>query len=67
MGNQMDFLKGEIIQQIQRTYQDNNEKVKRIFIIVYCWIVVSLERRNSLWPYNSIDLSRRRGIVGDTN
>jgi hypothetical protein len=66
MGNQMDFLKGEIIQQIQRTYQDNNEKVKRIFIIVYCWIVVSLERRNSLWPYNSIDLSRRSGELWET-
>lgn len=31
------------------------------FLIFYCWIVVSIECRNKLWPYESMDLSRRSG------
>lgn len=31
------------------------------FLINYCWIIVSLECRNYLWNYESMDLSRRSG------
>jgi hypothetical protein len=61
MGQKMDELKAEIIQQIEQRYTDRYEKLEKIFIATYSWIVVSLERRNALWPYNSMDLSRRSG------
>lgn len=36
------------------------------FLVTYCWIVVSIETRNSLWNYNSMDLSRRSGELWET-
>ncbi|MGR6764235.1 hypothetical protein ACU1JV_20720 [Paenibacillus sp. T2-29] len=36
------------------------------FLVTYCWIVISIETRNSLWNYNSMDLSRRSGELWET-
>lgn len=61
MDKNMDKLKAEIIEQIEKRYMKRNERVEKIFLATYCWTVVSLERRNALWAYNSMDLSRRSG------
>lgn len=36
------------------------------FMIYYCWIIVSLEYRNYLWNYESMDLSRRSGELWES-
>ncbi len=45
---------------------DKTQMSECAFLVYYCWIIVSIECRNSLWKYESMDLSRRSGELWES-
>ncbi|WP_338842166.1 hypothetical protein [Paenibacillus glucanolyticus] len=45
---------------------DKSQLPECAFLVYYCWIIVSLECRNYLWNYESMDLSRRSGELWES-
>jgi hypothetical protein len=54
-----------LLQQAEKEKWTNNEKLEAILMITYCNIVVMIESRNSVRPYEYMDFSRRVGELWD--
>jgi hypothetical protein len=54
-----------ILQQAEKEKWSNKEKLESILMITYCNIVVMIESRNSVRPYEYMDFSRRVGELWD--
>ena len=50
-----------LLQQAEKEKWTNQEKLESILMITYCNIVVMIENRNSVRPYEYMDFSRRVG------
>lgn len=65
----LNLTKGNLIttllQQAEREKWANHEKLEAILMITYCNIVVMIESRNSVRPYEYMDFSRRVGELWD--
>jgi hypothetical protein len=60
-----DNLITTLLQQADKEQWTNIEKLEAILMITYCHIVVMLESRNSVRPYEYMDFSRRVGELWD--
>jgi hypothetical protein len=60
-----DNLITTLLQQAEKEQWNNNEKLEAILMITYCNIVVMIESRNSVRPYEYMDFSRRVGELWD--
>ena len=54
-----------ILQQAEKEKWTNTEKLECILMVTYCNIVVMIESRNSVRPYEYMDFSRRVGELWD--
>jgi len=54
-----------ILQQSEKEKWTNKEKLECILMVTYCNIVVMIESRNSVRPYEYMDFSRRVGELWD--
>ncbi len=54
-----------LLQQAEKEKWTNQEKLECILMITYCNIVVMIESRNSVRPYEYMDFSRRVGELWD--
>jgi hypothetical protein len=54
-----------LLQQAEKEKWTNREKLECILMITYCNIVVMIESRNSVRPYEYMDFSRRVGELWD--
>jgi hypothetical protein len=54
-----------LLQQAEKDNWTNKEKLEAILMITYCNIVVMIESRNSVRPYEYMDFSRRVGELWD--
>jgi hypothetical protein len=54
-----------ILQQAEKDKWTNKEKLECILMVTYCNIVVMIESRNSVRPYEYMDFSRRVGELWD--
>lgn len=54
-----------ILQQAEKEKWNNKEKLECILMVTYCNIVVMIESRNSVRPYEYMDFSRRVGELWD--
>ncbi len=54
-----------LLQQAEKEKWTNKEKLEAILMITYCNIVVMIESRNSVRPYEYMDFSRRVGELWD--
>jgi hypothetical protein len=54
-----------LLQQAEKEHWSNQEKLESILIITYCNIIVMIESRNSVRPYEYMDFSRRVGELWD--
>jgi hypothetical protein len=54
-----------LLQQAEKEKWTNKEKLESILMITYCNIVVMIETRNSVRPYEYMDFSRRVGELWD--
>lgn len=54
-----------ILQQAEKEKWTNKEKLECILMVTYCNIVVMIESRNSVRPYEYMDFSRRVGELWD--
>jgi hypothetical protein len=54
-----------LLQQAEKENWTNEEKLESILMITYCNIVVMIESRNSVRPYEYMDFSRRVGELWD--
>jgi hypothetical protein len=54
-----------LLQQAEREHWTNQEKLESVLMITYCNIVVMIESRNSVRPYEYMDFSRRVGELWD--
>jgi hypothetical protein len=54
-----------LLQQAEKEKWTNQEKLESILMITYCNIVVMIESRNSVRPYEYMDFSRRVGELWD--
>ena len=54
-----------LLQQAEKKKWTNREKFECILMITYCNIVVMIESRNSVRPYEYMDFSRRVGELWD--
>ena len=54
-----------LLQQADKEKWTNQEKLEAILMITYCNIVVMIESRNSVRPYEYMDFSRRVGELWD--
>lgn len=54
-----------ILQQAEKEKWTNTEKLESILMVTYCNIVVMIESRNSVRPYEYMDFSRRVGELWD--
>lgn len=54
-----------LLQQAEKEKWTNQEKLEAILMITYCNIVVMIESRNSVRPYEYMDFSRRVGELWD--
>lgn len=54
-----------LLQQAEKEKWTNKEKLESILMITYCNIVVMIESRNSVRPYEYMDFSRRVGELWD--
>ena len=54
-----------LLQQAEKEEWTNQEKLECILMITYCNIVVMIESRNSVRPYEYMDFSRRVGELWD--
>lgn len=54
-----------LLQQSEKEKWTNQEKLEAILMITYCNIVVMIESRNSVRPYEYMDFSRRVGELWD--
>lgn len=54
-----------LLQQAEKERWGNSEKLESILMITYCNIVVMIESRNSVRPYEYMDFSRRVGELWD--
>jgi hypothetical protein len=54
-----------LLQKAERENWTNQEKLESILMITYCNIVVMIESRNSVRPYEYMDFSRRVGELWD--
>lgn len=54
-----------ILQQAEREKWTNKEKLECILMVTYCNIVIMIESRNSVRPYEYMDFSRRVGELWD--
>lgn len=60
-----DTLITTLLQQAEKEKWSNKEKLEAILMITYCNIVVMIESRNSVRPYEYMDFSRRVGELWD--
>ncbi|MBF8456845.1 hypothetical protein IV494_06570 [Kaistella sp. G5-32] len=60
-----DNLITTLLQQSEKEKWTNKEKLEAILMITYCNIVVMIESRNSVRPYEYMDFSRRVGELWD--
>lgn len=60
-----DNLITTLLQQAEKEKWTNQEKLEAILMITYCNIVVMIESRNSVRPYEYMDFSRRVGELWD--
>ena len=60
-----DNLITTLLQQADKEKWTNQEKLEAILMITYCNIVVMIESRNSVRPYEYMDFSRRVGELWD--
>jgi hypothetical protein len=54
-----------LLQQAEKEKWDNKEKLECVLMITYCNIVVMIESRNSVRPYEYMNFSRRVGELWD--
>jgi len=54
-----------LLQQADKENWSNEEKLESLLMITYCHIVVMIESRNSVRPYEYMDFSRRVGELWD--
>jgi len=54
-----------LLQQAEKENWTNREKLESILMITYCNIVIMIESRNSVRPYEYMDFSRRVGELWD--
>jgi hypothetical protein len=54
-----------LLQQAEKEKWTNSEKLEALLMITYCNIVVMIESRNSVRPYEYMDFSRRVGELWD--
>jgi hypothetical protein len=54
-----------VLQQAEKEKWTNHEKLECLLMITYCNIVVMIESRNSVRPYEYMDFSRRVGELWD--
>lgn len=69
MNSYLDDLRDELFFILEGKYGNTEEypsQTAGAFLIYYCWIVVSIECRNFLWKYESMDLSRRSGELWES-
>ena len=59
------ILIATLLQQAEKEKWSNQEKLESILMITYCNIVVMIESRNSVRPYEYMDFSRRVGELWD--
>ncbi len=60
-----DNLIATLIQKSEKEKWTNQEKLESILMITYCHILVMIESRNSVRPYEYMDFSRRVGELWD--
>ena len=60
-----DNLITTLLQKAEKEHWTNQEKLESILMITYCNIVVMIESRNSVRPYEYMDFSRRVGEFWD--
>ena len=60
-----DNLITTLLQEAEKEHWTNQEKLESILMITYCNIVVMIESRNSVRPYEYMDFSRRVGELWD--
>ena len=60
-----DNLIATLLQKAEKEKWTNQEKLETILMITYCHIVVMIESRNSVRPYEYMDFSRRVGELWD--
>ena len=60
-----DNLIATLLQKSEKEKWTNQEKLETILMITYCHIVVMIESRNSVRPYEYMDFSRRVGELWD--
>src|SRR5690606_25987134 len=60
-----DNLITTLLQKAEKEHWTNQEKLEAILMITYCNIVVMIESRNSVRPYEYMDFSRRVGELWD--
>lgn len=53
------------MQQAEKEHWSNQEKLECLLIITYCYMVVMIESRNFVRPYEYMDFSRRVGELWD--
>jgi len=58
-------LRATILQQAEKEKWTHQEKLECLLMITYCNIVVMIESRNSVRPYEYMDFSRRVGELWD--
>ncbi|HAO08490.1 MAG TPA: hypothetical protein DCQ50_16260 [Chryseobacterium sp.] len=58
-------LRATILQQAEKEQWTHQEKLECLLMITYCNIVVMIESRNSVRPYEYMDFSRRVGELWD--
>ncbi|MCU0434491.1 MAG: hypothetical protein MUC87_13640 [Bacteroidia bacterium] len=60
-----DNLIATLLQKAEKEKWHNKEKLEALLLITYCNIVVMIESRNSVRPYEYMDFSRRIGELWD--
>ncbi|RKJ19484.1 hypothetical protein D7X33_45745, partial [Butyricicoccus sp. 1XD8-22] len=69
MNKLLDEIRDSLYVKLNAEYQNTEEYpslTAGAFLIYYCWIIVSIECRNYLWNYESMDLSRRSGELWES-
>lgn len=69
MNKSLDNVRDTLFNMLEDNYKNTSDYPKLTagaFLIYYCWIIVSVECRNYLWNYESMDLSRRSGELWES-
>lgn len=69
MNKLLDSIRDSLFLELKENYSNTEEyplQTAGAFLVYYCWIIVSIECRNTIWNYESMDLSRRSGELWES-